>query len=134
MFLSLLSSDQREAFATVARRIIHADGRLDAEESWYLNLLEKEMGVATWHTRPTSHETFAESLSVFDNRFSRNILLLEAVAVALADGEIDPTEMEVLVDITNHFHIDEQKIERFRVFARRILDLMDEGQELIASR
>jgi tellurite resistance protein len=134
MFLGLLSIEQRQAFARVARHIIHADENLDAEEGWYLNLLEKEMGVDTFHTRPTTHERFVESLEVFDNRFSRNILLLEAVAVALSDGDIGDSEMEVLVAITDHFGFDEGKIGRFRSYAQRILDLVNEGQELIASR
>jgi tellurite resistance protein len=134
MFLSLLSSDQRHAFAEIARFIIHADAHLDAEEGWYFNLLQKEMGMETLAPRSTTSESYHESLKLFDNRFSKNILLLEAVTVALADGDIDESEMKVLEDIVERCRMKPEKIEIFRGYAERVLALVNDGQELIASR
>jgi len=134
MFLSLLSAEQKRAFAKVARWIIDADGVVDDNESWLLHLVQKEMGGTEWPARPRSEKEFYEALDCFDNPISKRILLLEATTMAVADGEIDASEMDVLVDIARHYNLPPGKIDSFRRYAEKAVDLVDEGERLIRNR
>jgi len=132
MFLGLLSERQRHAFAIVARFITRADGTVLDEERWYLHILEKEIGAPP--PPPGDEGEIEDALALFDNPLSRNILLIESLAVALSDGRFDPREEEAISLIARRLGMRPEKVERFRIYAERIVKLVDEGEDLIATR
>lgn len=134
MFLSLLSETQKVSFAKVARYVIAADDVVDENEQWLMHLSLQEMGLGEWPAPPESEAEFLAELKTFDNPISKNILLIEILCMALADGEIEPREEDVIEQIVKDRRIRHSRMADFRSYAAAYLDLVERGEELIMAR
>jgi hypothetical protein len=134
MFLSLLSESQKLAFARVARYIIAADEVVDENEQWFMHLALHEMTLEEWPPRPGTEDQLRDELKAFDNPVSKNILLLESLCVALADGDLDPRERYVIELLVEDRNIRHDRMEEFEGAAREYLALVNRGEALITLR
>lgn len=134
MYLGLLSLVQRQAFCQLGLFIITVDGEVDERELRLLDAAQREMELYVLPERPASMAKARQLMELFDTPLSRNVALLEAVGLALADRVIVPAEREVLDAMCAQFEIPTARIDEYREFASRILDLFEEGELLIARR
>lgn len=131
MFLHLLNQAQKQCFCNVVRFIVAADGVIDEKEKRLLAMAQRELGLDELPPRVTSLALLATQLNVFDSPISRNVLLLESVGAALADGEIPVSEREVLEGICDCLAIPRERIADFEGFAKRFHTLLAEGEQLV---
>ena len=131
MFLHLLNQAQKQCFCNVVRFIVTADGVVDEKEKRLLAMAQRELALDELPPRITSLALLATQLNVFDSPLARNILLIESVAAAMADGDIPKSEMEVLEGICDCLKMPREKISECTGFAKKFHDLIQEGEKLV---
>lgn len=133
MFLHLLNKTQRQCFCNVVRFVIMADGVVDSTEHRILEMAKREMELDELPAPVTSLALLATQLNVFDSPMSRNILIMESVAAAMADGEIPESEMNILTQLCECLQIPTEKIVDFRKLAESSNAVYKKAEELIFS-
>jgi uncharacterized tellurite resistance protein B-like protein len=108
MFLFHLAPAEREVFMGLAKHLIGADGREGPAEAAALQSLEAELGLAVEEIAALAPTR--EALATFASRSSRGAALLELLALAYADGEPHPDEMELLKTIAAGLGISELRL------------------------
>lgn len=108
-----------------------ADGVIDESEHRILQMAQREMGLDELPAPVTSLALLATQLNVFDSPMSRNILILESVGAAMADGEVPESEMKVLTELCNCLKIPVERIDEFKDLAASSNALYKKGEELI---
>lgn len=99
MFLGMLSSDEKRAFARLARMLIEADGIVVEAEATALAALEGEMGLATGEQSDEQDVTrLAES---FGSRRAKVGALLELIGLGYSDSRFSVDEKS-LVTVVAH--------------------------------
>ena len=131
MFLHLLNQAQKQCFCNVVRFIVTADGVVDEKEKRLLAMAQRELDLDELPPRITSLALLATQLNVFDSPISRNVLLIESVAAAMADGAIPQSEMEVLEGICDCLKLPRERIEEYSGFAQKFHQLIQEGENLV---
>lgn len=128
MFLSSLTSAQQATFLALADRVIHADGRLAAEEAAILDALRREIPEPDL----VPSDTEDASLPVtFPDRRSRVSAVLELIGIAHADGHFDETEGEVIAEIEDAFGFSQTDRALLRDWVLRQLALVRDAEELM---
>ena len=117
MFLHLLNKTQRQCFCNVLRFVIMADGVINESEHRILQLAQREMDLDELPAPVTSLALLATQLNAFDSPMSRNILMLEAVGAAMADGEVPQSEMDILSQLCDCLQIPAERINEFKELA-----------------
>ena len=131
MFLHLLNKTQRQCFCNVLRFVIMADGIVNESEHRILQLAQQEMDLYELPAPVTSLALLATQLNAFDSPMSRNILMLESVGAAMADGEIPQSEMDILTQLCDCLQIPETKISEFKDLAESANKVRAKGESLI---
>ena len=131
MFLHLLNEAQKQVFCNVVQFIVTADGVVDDREKRILAAAQRELDLDELPQKVTSLALLANQLNVFDTEMSRRILILEAVAVAQADGEIPESEMNILNGLCECLQISQEDLDKFCDYAKRFRDLTIEGEKLV---
>jgi hypothetical protein len=99
MFLGMLSSDEKRAFARLARMLIEADGIVVEAEETALAVLEGEMGLATGEQSDEQDVTrLAES---FGSRRAKVAAILELIGLGYSDSRFSVDEKS-LVTVVAH--------------------------------
>lgn len=132
MFLGLLNPEQHAVFCRVALHVMRANSVIDQREANFLEAAVQEMGLDELPEPAGSLDELLGEVAIFDSHVEKNILLVEVVGVAAADGDFQAEEMQVIEAICDVLAIDKGKIDRCKAFARRAIDLMDEGKSLVA--
>jgi uncharacterized tellurite resistance protein B-like protein len=110
-----------------------ADGVVDSTEHRILEMAKREMELDELPAPVTSLALLATQLNVFDSPMSRNILIMESVAAAMADGEIPESEMNILTQLCECLQIPTEKIVDFRKLAESSNAVYKKAEELIFS-
>lgn len=133
MWLHLLDPDQQHTYVKAAQLVILADGIVHEAEEELLATVQIEMAMDTVPAAPDDVDTFLEELEVFDTPVSKNVLMLELMAVAMADDEYHPREKELLERIASRLRIKTDGLEEFRQFAIRGLKLIEDARSLLST-
>lgn len=99
MFLNLLDSDEKRAFAELAERMIAADGLVIGRERSAIAALKAEMGA------PASGSTggsVASLAGVFRSRRSRIAALLELIGLGYSDTDFSVNEKSLVTEVARH--------------------------------
>ncbi len=128
MFLNQLTLEQKKAFLAIAMRIIGADGVLDPRERGALEAMRYEMGLFTETDLPKGYiEDLAKS---FDTRKSRVILILEGIALALADDEFAGEEKKILRELALLFGFSEEEAAAMENWVMKSRDLQKQALDM----
>lgn len=135
MFLHLLDRAQRRELCRAAMHLIAADGVVDLREEDVFAQVRSELGFFDPDDIPAPApdlDALLEGLEVFETTDVKNVLVLELLVLVLADGELDPRELERLGAICRRLDVSRDAFARLENLARRILDLRADGLDLIA--
>lgn len=132
MFLFKLNHPQKVAFIKLANRIATMDdGIADEAESEMLNMMCKEMELCY---DPDSEDIEMEELTqVFDSKEARNICLLEAVGIALTNGNYHNEQRELIFTLNEAFGYDEEHLKEMEAWVEKMAVITREGTELLLS-
>jgi hypothetical protein len=93
MFLNMLNDDEKRAFALLAEEMIEADGIVVGSEAAALAALEGEMGVSR---DDAARRPVEELASVFQNRRSKAVVLLELIGLGYTDTSFCVNEKSII--------------------------------------
>jgi tellurite resistance protein len=130
MWLSSLTSAQREALLGLAHNVIVSDGLLDPNEEGMLDEFRREMELSAAGEVEYLELTGIER--VFDSRKSRVIALLNLLRLSYADGAFEIEEECLLKEISRAFQMADAEFLLLDNWVRRMLALEDEARGLMA--
>ena len=128
MFVQYLSERQQAALLHYSYEMMRADNIVEAEERAYLETLRSQ-------SRPgveAADVPISELASLFEDRLSRIVLLLELVGMGYADEKFSPHESNLIGEIAAALDIGERDLENVRSWVQRQLLLVEEAHELMA--
>jgi hypothetical protein len=99
MFLNLLDSDEKRAFAELAERMIEVDGLVIGREEAALAALKAEMGMPRGGGAGRS---VAELAGVFRSRRAKVAALLELLGLGYSDTDFSLSEKSLASEIAGH--------------------------------
>ena len=130
MFLSALTSSQKEAFFCLAHNVVVSDGDLTVEESAMMEEMRREMDLAaTFQAEYLEIDGIDE---VFDTRRSRTIALISLIRLGYADGAFEIEEQYFLKDLSDAFKIAEEEFSLIDNWVRRLQSLEKEANALMS--
>ena len=129
MWLSALSSEQRQALLGLAHNVVVSDGLLDPNEEGMLDEFRREMEL-----HPTVEAEYLELDGVdatFDTRRSRIIVLLNLLRLSYADGALEIEEECLLKEVGRAFGVSDEEFRLLDNWVRRFLSLEEEARILM---
>lgn len=128
MYLDLLSDVEKTAFSRLAYLLISYYGIDDHEQKLYYAALS-EMGVA--EPELDGEISAAVEAAAFTSPASRRIALLEILLLALADGDIEDEEQNVLDLIIGEFGFDSETLDEAWDWVKRWFETYQAGNMFI---
>lgn len=129
MFLHELDEPQRDAFLTLAARLMSADALLHDDELRVMTLMRAELALpATWRPRP---EATDELLGCFVTPRTRAIAMLNLLRILHADRTADPDEMDFIRTAARRFRFNAERVRALARWLTRHQALLSEGDRLL---
>lgn len=129
MWLSALTSEQRNALLGLAHNVVVSDGLLDPNEEGMLDEFKREMDL-----RPNLEVEYLELdgiAATFDSRKSRLIALLNLLRLSYADGAFEVEEECLLKEVSRAFEVSDEEFLLLDNWVRRLNALETEARRLI---
>ena len=130
MWLSSLSSDQRNALLRLAHNVVVSDGLLDPNEEGMLIELKREMGLS--EVGELEYLELEGIQNVFEDRRSRIIVVVDLIKLSYVDGAFEVEEECLLKEIARSFDISNQDFLLLDNWVRRLTALEEEVTALFA--
>jgi tellurite resistance protein len=130
MWLSSLSSDQRNALLRLAHNVVVSDGLLDPNEEGMLIELKREMGLS--EVGELEYLELEGIQNVFQDRRSRIIVVVNLIKLSYVDGAFEVEEECLLKEIARSFDISDQDFLLLDNWVRRLTALEEEVTALFA--
>ncbi|NCF34368.1 MAG: hypothetical protein GWP50_12480 [Proteobacteria bacterium] len=130
MWLSTLSSDQRNALLRLAHNVVVSDGLLDPNEEGMLIELKREMGLS--EVGELEYLELEGIQNVFQDRRSRIIVVVNLIKLSYVDGAFEVEEECLLKEIARSFDISDQDFLLLDNWVRRLTALEEEVTALFA--
>lgn len=129
MFLSDLSTPEKQAFLVLADAVIKADEALAPQEETMLSALRREMGLTEDAGLPSMSLDVAAA--AFGRRATRVAAMLELIGLAWADGLIAPQEEDLLDRLRKDMDLDDSTYLALRDWVLRQMTLAGEAAVLM---
>ncbi len=121
MFLNILEKKEKEAYFTLAKKLIHADNQIAHQESVLLQAMQQEMQWDTEKLKYIPDNTSIKTLcDIFLEKRTRVCAIMELIGIAFVDGEFVTAEQELIYEIGNCLQMDEQEINMYIDWAKRV--------------
>ena len=130
MWLSSLSSDQRNALLRLAHNVVVSDGLLDPNEEGMLIELKREMGLS--EVGELEYLELEGIQNVFQDRRSRIIVVINLIKLSYVDGAFEVEEECLLKEIARTFDISDQDFLLLDNWVRSLTALEEEVTALFA--
>ncbi len=130
MFLSTFGDLEKQAFLQLAHKFASADGNVSESEMQMISQYCHEMSVDINSFSPT-FATLEECTKVFIESTTRNIVLIEILALVYADGDYSESENELMQELKNLLIISEDSYKAFKDWVKQINNIYQEGLKLI---
>lgn len=130
MWLSSLSSDQRNALLRLAHNVVVSDGLLDPNEEDMLIELKREVGLS--EVGELEYLELEGIQNVFQDRRSRIIVVVNLIKLSYVDGAFEVEEECLLKEIARSFDISDQDFLLLDNWVRRHTALEEEVTALFA--
>jgi uncharacterized tellurite resistance protein B-like protein len=131
MWLSSLSTVQREALLGLAHNVVVSDGLLDPNEEGMLDEFRREMELK--ERSELEYLELSGIETVFDSRKSRFIALINLLRLSYADGAFEIEEECLLREICRAFQVDDADFMLLDNWVRRLIALEAEASSLLSS-
>lgn len=130
MFIKEFTAEQKIAACKLCYYLIVADHRIREPENDILDEIEILMGLRGRLSREDLQ--VAPDLAVFDSERSRIAVMLQLFAVAFADRQIHPDELEILRRYGRNFGLSAEKFEEIATWGRRHSVLFEQARDILA--
>jgi uncharacterized tellurite resistance protein B-like protein len=130
MWLSWLSSEQREALLGLAHNVVVSDGLLDPNEEGMLTEFRREMELK--ESTESEYLELSGIESIFDSRKTRFIALINLLRLSYADGAFEIEEECLLREICRAFQVPEEDFMLLDNWVRRLVALEEEAVSLLS--
>lgn len=130
MFLKNLNEEQQKAFLAIAMKIVGADGRLAAEERRLIEAMRFEMGFLQEATMPKG--SIEELAQPFDTRRAQASVLLEGIALALADKDFSGEEQKILRALALTWGISEEDATEMENWVLEYNKLQEKAEQILS--
>jgi tellurite resistance protein len=131
MFLHALTTADQELFCQAALSLMQVDGVVREREQDLCDALMRETSLDSFPKDVSAvHELAPELRRLAGSRAGR-IVLLELSGVALADGELDASELDWLREAASALGSSEDDLRRFCDFAASASELAAEARMLV---
>ena len=121
MYLNLLDTDEKIAFAELAERMVEADGIVIGREAAALASLKAEMGVSGSHSGGRSVDDLA---GVFKSRRSKVAALLELIGLGYSDISFHVTEESLANAVANQMAITPDELQQMEDWVKEHVNLV----------
>lgn len=128
MFLQGLSPDARAGFAALAHALVHADGRLAAEEAAILDRVRAEAGAFEG-----GHLDVEAALACIGDPAQRRAAFLELIGICWSDGMIADEEAVLLDRVADGWAIEGAERAAAIDWVKRQSALIDDARALIGA-
>jgi len=129
MWLSSLSTEQRQALMGLAHNVVVSDGLLDPNEEGMLNEFKREMEL-----NPGDDVEYLELSGIekiFDSRKSRVVALVNLLRLGYADGAFEIEEECLLREVCKAFQLPDEEFLLLENWVRRLVALEDEARSMM---
>ena len=120
MFLNLLDSDEKKAFAELAEKMIQADGLVIGREEAALAALKAEMGVSN----DGGGRSVDELAGVFHSWRSKIAALLELIGLGYSDVNFSVNEQSLVDEVARHMGLTRDDVEKTEAWVRDHVSLI----------
>lgn len=129
MWLSQLSSRQREALMGLAHNVVVSDGLLDPNEEGMLDEFKREMDLSS--AEDVEYLELSGIEEIFDSHKSRVVALLNLLRLGYADGAFEIEEECLLREVCKAFQLPDDEFLLLENWVRRMIALEDEARTLM---
>jgi len=130
MFLKTLNVQEKKAFLELAHVVAVSNGIINEVENKMIEAYAEEMGIGV-HIEDLDGLTLESIIPVFTNEETRRIAFVEAIAIALSDGDYELAEQETIDNIRKLFGFSVDYYEAAKAWIKQSIELYQEGQNLI---
>jgi len=126
MWLSSLTTKQREALLGLAHNVVVSDGLLDPNEEVMLDEFKREMEL-----NPKTESQYLEIRGVekvFDSRRARAIAVLNLLRLSYVDGAFEIEEECLLKEVSRTFGLPDSEFRLMDNWVRRLVALEEEAR------
>ena len=120
MFLNLLDSDEKRAFAELAEKMIKADGLVIGREEAALASLKAEMGISG----SGDGREVDELAGVFHSWRSKIAALLELIGLGYSDVSYSVNEQSLVDELARHMGLTPDEVEEVEAWVREHVSLV----------
>lgn len=132
MFLAILNDEKKKLFLNLSIYAAKADNLLAEEEKAIINAHCTEMGLNNNNYEPNlSLNESLEKLSKICSSNELNMIVLEIMAVILADNEYSDSEKDFIKEIEKHFNIDKIRMEKACTILKDLKDIYKKMNDFI---
>lgn len=129
MFLNMLNHDEKRAFASLAEKMIASDGIVAGREASTLAALRGEMGLDPGSAAVDGD--VAELATVFSDRRSKVVALLELIGLGYADTSFGGVERSLVADAARAMNVDSTDVQRIEAWVRQHVDHLRQALALM---
>ena len=130
MFLNKLNSEEKVAFLKLAHHVARSDGEFLEREQSTIDTYCFEMQIDDI-SYSEAEFNLEKVLTVFANKESQRILLLELMALIYSDGAMQQEEEEILDIVVERFDINPILIQMYAEWTKTILSVAMQGKLLL---
>ena len=120
MFLNLLDSDEKRAFAELAEKMIEADGLVIGREESALASLKAEMGI----TGSSEGRSVDDLAGVFHSWRSKIAALLELVGLGYSDVNYSVNEQSLVDEVARQMGVTTDELAEVEAWVREHVSLI----------
>jgi tellurite resistance protein len=128
MWLSSLSTEQRQALMGLAHNVVVSDGLLDPNEEGMLDEFKREMELN--QTDDPEYLELSGIENIFNSRKSRVVALVNLLRLGYVDGAFEIEEECLLREVCKAFQLPDEEFLLLENWVRRLIALEDEARSL----
>ncbi len=125
MWLSSLSTKQRQALLGLAHNVVVSDGLLDPNEEMMIDEFKREMDLHP--DLQSEYLSLDGTENIFRSRRDRTIAILNLLRLSYVDGAFEIEEECLLRDLSRRFEIDEKEFLLMDNWVKRMKAMEEEA-------
>ncbi len=119
MFLNLLRTEEKNAFLSLAKKVISADKVIADKELVLLESMKKELELSEELIEDLP-DGIPELCDRFSSSKSKVSALMELIGIGFVDGQFVHEEQEMIYEIANYMGISKEETTMYIDWARRV--------------
>ena len=125
MYLTNLSSKQKELFLDICLLLSKADNDFKEEEKRVIETLCDEMNIEPkYETEKTSSDSLCE-ISAISNKREKRIIIIELLGIVMADKKIAPEEETFMNNVLDTFQIERSELKDAACLVNELYDIYE---------